>query len=150
LPVIPEQLQWRPAIALVCCDAGSAEDGERVVRVLRHFGRTLVDLFAPASHVAFQGALNATVAPGWHYYWKGTNLDYWKGTNLAGLSEDVIAVLAEHAYSAGSPRSYAAIFHIGRAVARVLHDATAYIYRQIADVKAKFVQPDCAYPSCRA
>ena len=57
---------------------------------------------------------------------------YWKATNLAGLTDDVIAVLADHAYTAGSPRSYAAIFHMRGAVARVLHDATAYAGRGVA------------------
>ena len=55
---------------------------------------------------------------GWHYYWKATN--------LAGLTDDVIAVIADNAYAASSPRTYAAMFHMGGAVARVPHDATAY------------------------
>src|SRR5512145_1801322 len=37
-PAIPEDLHWRPAIAVACCYAGAVEDGERAVRVLRHFG----------------------------------------------------------------------------------------------------------------
>jgi FAD/FMN-containing dehydrogenase len=121
LPVIPEQLHWRPAIAVACCYAGGVDDGARAVRVLRHFGSPLVDLLAPTPYVAFQGALNSTVPHGWHYYWKATN--------LAELSDDVIAVIADQAYTAGSPRSYAAIFHMGGAVARVPDDATAYAGR---------------------
>ena len=124
LTVIPEQLHWRPAIAVACCYVGAVEDGERAVRVLRHFGTPLVDLLAPAPYTASQGALNSTVPHGWHYYWKATN--------LAGLSDDVIAVIADQAYTAGSPRSYAAIFHMGGAVARVPHDATAYAGRDAA------------------
>ena len=44
LPVIPEDLHWRPAIAVACCYAGAVEDGERAVRALRQFGTPLVDL----------------------------------------------------------------------------------------------------------
>ena len=124
LPVIPEHLHWRPAIAVACCYAGAADDGERAVRALRQHGTPLVDLLAPAPYVAFQGALNNTVPHGWHYYWKGTN--------LAGLTDDVIAVIADHAYTASSPRSYAAMFRMGGAVARVPHDATAYAGRDVA------------------
>jgi len=124
LPVIPEDLHWRPAIAVACCYAGAVEDGERVVRPLRRFGTPLVDLLAPTSYAAFQGALNDTVPHGWHYYWKATN--------LAGLTDDVIAVIADHAYNASSPRSYAAIFHMGGAVAPVPRDATAYAGRDVA------------------
>jgi FAD/FMN-containing dehydrogenase len=46
LPVIPEDLHWRPAIAVACCYAGAVEDGERAVRALRRFGTPLVDLVA--------------------------------------------------------------------------------------------------------
>ena len=124
LPVIPEDLHWRPAIAVACCYAGAVEDGERAVRALRRFGTPLVDLLAPSPYVAFQGGLDDTVLHGWHYYWKATN--------LAGLSDDAIAVIADHAYAASSPRSYAAMFHMGGAVARVPRDATAYAGRDVA------------------
>ncbi|MGH2755652.1 MAG: BBE domain-containing protein, partial [Actinomycetota bacterium] len=48
------------------------------------------------------------------------------------LSDDVIDVIADHAYTAGSPRTYAAMFHMGGAVARVPDDATAYPGRDVA------------------
>lgn len=124
LPVIPEELHWRPAIAVICCYAGAVEDGERAVRDLRRFGTPLVDLLAPSPYAAFQGAVDDTVPHGWHYYWKATD--------LAGLSDDVVAAIADHAYDAGSPRSYAAMFHMGGAVARVAHDATAFAGRDAA------------------
>jgi FAD binding domain/Berberine and berberine like len=124
LPGLPEDLHWRPAIAIICCYAGAVEDGERAVRALRRFGTPLVDLLGPSPYAAFQGGFDDTVLHGWHYYWKGTA--------LAGLSDDAIAVIADHAYAAGSPRSYAAMFHMGGAVAGVPHDATAYAGREVA------------------
>jgi FAD/FMN-containing dehydrogenase len=124
LPGIPEDLHWRPAIAVACCYAGTVKDGERAVRDLRRLGTPLVDLLAPSRYAAFQGGLDDTVPHGWHYYWKATN--------LAGLTDDTIAVIADHAYAAGSPRSYAAMFHMGGAVARVPSDATAYAARDVA------------------
>jgi FAD/FMN-containing dehydrogenase len=124
LPVMPEHLHWRPAVAVACCYAGAVDDGERAVRALRRWGTPLVDLLAPAPYAAFQGALDDTVLHGWHYYWKATA--------LAGLSDDAIAVIADHAYAAGSPLSYAAMFHMGGAVARVPRDATAYAGRDVA------------------
>jgi FAD/FMN-containing dehydrogenase len=123
LPGIPEHMHWRPAIAVACCYAGSVEDGERAVRALRRFGTPLVDLLAPSPYVAFQGGIDDTVPHGWHYSWKATN--------LAGLSNDAIAVIADHAYSAGSPRSCVVMFHLGGAVARVPDDATAYAARDV-------------------
>jgi FAD/FMN-containing dehydrogenase len=123
LPVIPPHLHWRPAIAISCCYAGAVEDGERAVRALRRFGTPLVDLLAPSPYAAFQGGLDDTVLHGWHYYWKATN--------LVGLPDDAIDVIAGHAYAAGSPRSYAAMFHLGGAVARVPRDATAFAGRDV-------------------
>ena len=123
LAAIPEDLHWRPAVAVLCCYAGAIEEGERAVRALRRFGTPLVDLLAPRQYAAFQGGFDDTVLHGWRYYWKATN--------LAGLSDDAIAVIADHAYAARSPRSYAAMFHMGGAVARVPHDATAYSARDV-------------------
>jgi FAD/FMN-containing dehydrogenase len=124
LAAIPEKLHWRPAIAVACCYAGTIADGERALRRLREFGTPLIDLISPAQYAAFQGGFDDTVLHGWHYYWKSTN--------LAGLSDDAIAVIADHAYVAGSPRSYAAMFHMGGAVARVPQGATAYAAREVA------------------
>ena len=124
LPGIPEDLHWRPAIAIVCCYAGAVDEGERVVGELRRFGTPLVDLVGPTSYLAHQGAIDETVPHGWHYYWKATS--------LTGLSDAVLSVVADHAYTATSPRSYAVMFHMGGAVARVPPDATAYAGRDVA------------------
>src|ERR687887_2809097 len=67
LPVIPEDLHWRPAISVACCYAGAVDDGERAVRALRQFGTPLVDLVGPSPYVAFAGGLDDTVLHGWHY-----------------------------------------------------------------------------------
>jgi FAD/FMN-containing dehydrogenase len=123
LPAISERLHYRPAIAVASCYAGSVEDGERAVRPLREFGTPLVDLVGPTLYVDHQSGLDDTVPHGWHYYWKATD--------LTGLSDEVIDVVADHAYRATSPRSYAAMFHLGGAVARVPHDATAYPGRDV-------------------
>lgn len=118
LPVVDSDLHFRPAIAVASCYAGPVEDGERVVRALRRFGTPLVDLVGPTTYAAHQSGLDDTVPHGWRYYWKATD--------LAELSDQVIDAVADHAYRATSPRSYAAMFHLGGAVARVGQDATAY------------------------
>ena len=74
LPAISPELHFRPAIAVACCYAGSLQDGERVVRVLRQFGTPLADLVRPKQYVDHQSGLDDTVPHGWHYYWKGTGL----------------------------------------------------------------------------
>jgi FAD/FMN-containing dehydrogenase len=124
LPVVDEALHFRPALAVACCYAGPVEDGERAVRALREFGTPLVDLVGSTRYVDHQRSIDDTVPHGWHYYWKGTS--------LADLSDEVIDIVADHAYDATSPRSYAAIFHLGGAVARVPRAATAYSGRDVA------------------
>jgi FAD/FMN-containing dehydrogenase len=124
LPDISDEFHFRPAIAVACCYAGPVDDGERAVRPLRRHGIPLVDQIGPRLYVDHQSGIDDTVPHGWHYYWKATN--------LTGLSDEVIDVVAEHAYRASSPRSYAAMFHMGGAVARVPRDATAYADRDVA------------------
>jgi FAD/FMN-containing dehydrogenase len=123
LPMVDEELHFRPAIAVASCYAGPVEAGERAVRALRQFGTPLVDLVGPTLYVDHQSGIDDTVPHGWHYYWKATN--------LTGLSDEVIDIVAGHAYGATSPRSYAAIFHMGGAVARAPRGATAYPERDV-------------------
>jgi hypothetical protein len=82
-----------------------------------------VDLVGPSLYVDHQSSIDDTVPRGWHYYWKATN--------LTGMSDEVIDIIAEHAYGASSPRSYAAMFHLGGAVARASRNATAYPERDV-------------------
>jgi FAD/FMN-containing dehydrogenase len=120
---VGDAMHFQPAIAVASCYVGPVEDGERAVRALRHCGTPLVDLVGPTLYVDHQGGIDDTVPHGWHYYWKATN--------LTGLSDAVIDIVAEHAYGATSPRSYAAMFHLGGAVARISRDATAYPGRDV-------------------
>ena len=122
-PAVSKNLHFRPAIAVASCHAGTVEDGERAVRALREFGTPLVDLVGPTLYVDHQSSIDDTVPHGWHYYWKATN--------LTGISDEVIDIIAEHSYRATSPRSYAAMFHLGGAVARPPCDATAYPGRDV-------------------
>jgi FAD/FMN-containing dehydrogenase len=122
-PAVDENLHFRPAIAVASCYAGPIEDGEHAVRALRQFGTPLVDLVGPTLYVDHQSSIDDTVPHGWHYYWKTTN--------LTGLSDEVIDIVAAQAYGATSPRSYAAMFHLGGAIVRAPRDATAYPGREV-------------------
>ena len=122
LPSIPEHLHWRRVVTVGTCYAGSIKDGEQALRPLRTFRTPLLDLAGPTPYVRFQGALDSTVVHGWMYYWKSTY--------LPELSDDLIEVMAEHAFSCISPRSYVAMFHLKGAVSRVAHGETAFGNRQ--------------------
>jgi FAD/FMN-containing dehydrogenase len=122
LAVIPEALHWRPVVMVGTCYAGPVEEGERVLRPLRASRTPLLDLIGPAPYVGIQSALDSTVPHGWSYYWKATH--------LPELRDDLIEVLAEHAFACSSPRSYAAMFHLQGAVSRVAAGGTAFGNRQ--------------------
>jgi FAD/FMN-containing dehydrogenase len=115
---VDPQLHFRPAVAVASCYAGPIEDGLAAVRPLREFGSPLVDLVGPTAYVDHQQGIDDTVPHGWHYTWKSGN--------LTGLTDEVIGIVAEHAYRAKSPRSMVVMFHMGGAVARVPRDAAAY------------------------
>jgi hypothetical protein len=140
LPVIPSDLHWRPVLMVGACYAGPIEDGERTLRPLRASRTPLLDLVGPKPYVGFQSALDSTVVHGWNYYWKSTH--------LPELSDDLINVITEHAFSCSSPRSYVALFHLQGAVSRVAEGATAFGNRQAshaitldADTRRGFRRP---------
>jgi FAD/FMN-containing dehydrogenase len=118
LPVIPEALHWRPVVLVGTCHAGPIEEGEQALGPLRAYRTPLLDLVGPTPYAGFQGALDSTVVHGWNYYWKSTH--------LPELRDELIDVIAEHAFSCGSPRSYVAMFHLKGAVSRVAEGATAF------------------------
>jgi FAD/FMN-containing dehydrogenase len=122
LPVIPKDLHWRQVVMVGTCYAGPIEDGEQVLRPLRQSRTPLLDLVGPTPYMGFQSALDSTVVHGWNYYWKSTH--------LPELSDDLIDVIAEHAFSCASPRSYVAMFHLKGAVSRVAEGVTAFGNRQ--------------------
>jgi FAD/FMN-containing dehydrogenase len=122
IPAIPEELHWRPVVMVPTCYAGPINDGERGLRPLRAFRTPLLDLVGPTGYVDFQSAMDSTVPHGWEYYWKSTH--------LPELRDDLIDVIAGHAFSWSSPRSYALLFNPTGAVSRVAQGATAYGNRQ--------------------
>jgi FAD/FMN-containing dehydrogenase len=122
LPVIPEELHWRPVMMVGTCYAGPIEDGERWLRPLRACRTPLLDLVGPKPYTGFQSALDSTVAHGWNYYWKSTH--------LPELSDELIDVIAGRAFACASPRSYVAMFHLKGAVSHVAESATAFGNRQ--------------------
>jgi FAD/FMN-containing dehydrogenase len=122
LPDIPKDLHWRPVMMVGACYSGPIEDGEQVLGALRAFRTPLLDLIGPTPYVGFQSALDSTVMHGWNYYWKSTH--------LPELRDELIDVIAEHAFSCSSPRSYVAMFHLNGAVSRVAEGVTAFGNRQ--------------------
>jgi hypothetical protein len=118
LPSVPRNLVGRRVIAVTTCYAGPVEDGERVLRPLKSFGRPLLDLCQPKPYLVHQSMFDPGYPHGWWYYLRACD--------VAELTDDVIDIIAEHGRRIVSPISGVALWQMGGAVARVGKDETAF------------------------
>jgi FAD/FMN-containing dehydrogenase len=124
LPTIPSHLHGEPVVSVICCYAGPVEEGEAVIRPMRSFGSSLLDLCNPKPFMSLQSMFDASFPPGRWYYFRSCNLD--------ALTDDVIDIIAGHAARFQSPLTAFPLFQMGGAISRVDEDATAYTGRNIA------------------
>jgi FAD/FMN-containing dehydrogenase len=115
---VPEPARGQPVIGVVCCYAGSVEDGEEAFRPLREFGPPALDAIGPMPYVAVQQLLDAAAQ-------KGTR-NYWTADFYEDLPEKAVDVLVEHATKPVSPLTQIILVPGGGAVARVPEEATAF------------------------
>jgi UDP-N-acetylenolpyruvoylglucosamine reductase len=118
LPVVPPELHGKPVVAVTCCYAGPVEEGEKVVRPLREFGKPVLDLCAPKPFLTHQAMFDPSFPHGWWYYFRSCN--------VAELTDEVIDITAEHALRIASPLTAFPIFHLGGAIDHMSEDDTAY------------------------
>jgi FAD/FMN-containing dehydrogenase len=124
LPSLPEEAHGKPIVWVGACYAGAPEEGARLVRPLKQFGRPIVDLLEPKPYTALQAVFDPMVPHGWHRYWKSVELPQ--------LTDDAIDSLVEHSAAPTSPRSYTIVFQLGGALGRVGEHETAFSQRSAA------------------
>lgn len=117
-PDLPSELHGRPVVMVICCYAGPIEEGQRVVRPMKSFGRPLIDLCTEKPFVDHQAMFDASFPEGWWYYFRSCD--------VATLTDEVIEITAEHAQRIRSPLTTFPIFQLGGAVGRVGEDETAF------------------------
>ena len=115
---MPAELVGERVLAVVCCYAGSVEEGEEVVRPLKGFGSPVLDLCEPRPFVEHQQMYDASFESGWHYYFRSCD--------VAELNDDVIDIMVEHGRRIESPITSVGLWQLGGAVARVGEDGTAF------------------------
>src|SRR5712692_2551116 len=118
LPIIPEHLRGTQIIGIVLCWSGDLDEGERFLKPLRSFGPPAADLVTRKPYATHQATFDATVLHGWHYYWKS---EYFQG-----LTDELIEVMAAHAWRKRSPLSYTLFWLLGGQAARVADSSSAY------------------------
>ncbi len=118
LPAIPKEFHGKPVVTVMSCYAGPVEEGEKVIRPMREFGSSILDLCKPKPFVAHQSMLDPSFPPGWWYYFRSAD--------LAELSDGVIDIVASRALQMTSPLTAFPIFQLGGAIGRVGEDETAF------------------------
>jgi FAD/FMN-containing dehydrogenase len=119
VPAFAAELHGRRVVAVAVCQADPR--GESVLAPIRELGKVLFDNVASKPFVDHQALFDASVPAGLGYYWKSHF--------LRGLDDGAIDALVEQSRNAPQPWSYALIFQLGGAVARVHPDATAFAER---------------------
>jgi FAD/FMN-containing dehydrogenase len=122
LPAVPVELRGKPVVAIVCCYAGPVEEGEEVVRPMRSFGRSVLDLCEPKPYLEHQAMFDPSFPHGRWYYMRACD--------VGELSDEVIDITVEHSLRIGSPLTAFPIWQMGGAVARIGDDETAFSGRQ--------------------
>jgi FAD/FMN-containing dehydrogenase len=117
-PFVPEQHRFRPGCALLITGFGSQEEHAAVVTRLREQLPPLFDLVTPMPYVQLQKLLDEANAFGIYAYDKTLY--------LKALSEDVIAVVAEHLPRKTSPHSPVLFYRLDGAYSKVADDSTAF------------------------
>jgi FAD binding domain/Berberine and berberine like len=116
-PFVPEQHQLQPGFGLLIASWGSPAEHEELIEPARA-GDPLFELVTPIPYVELQKMFDEGNAWGMHAYEKAHYLD--------ALTDEVIDIFAEHLPRKASPLSFAPVFPLGGAYARVDDDATAF------------------------
>lgn len=118
---MPRDLVGKPVLGVICCYAGSIEEGEKVLRPLRTFRSPALDLIEPRPFVDHQRMYDTSWEPGWHYYFRACD--------VAELNDEIIDVMVEYGRRIRSPITSVGLWQMGGAVTRAGEDETAFAGR---------------------
>ena len=125
-----------PALFLSPTYCGALDQGERILKPLRMFGKPLLDQIKPVAYGALIYSIDALVPKGRRYFIQTQSLD--------GLRDETIAELIEQAQQFSSPLSILSIHHFHGAASRVAVSETAFGLRQdhlMVEIVAAWEQP---------
>jgi len=108
LAFLPVDWHGKEILGLAACYSGKIDEGERVAKPLRTFGRPLADVIAPTPFTAWQTVLDPLLTPGMR--------NYWKSHDFRELSDGLIDVFVDHARRIPDPQTEIAFAQLGGAV----------------------------------
>jgi FAD/FMN-containing dehydrogenase len=120
---VPEPARNKPAIGIICCYAGDAQDGPAAFAPLLELGPAMA-MVQPMPYVAVQQIINAGNIKG--------RLNYWTGDFYDEFPDEAIEVLVGAATNPVSPFTQIIVVPGGGAISRVDEDAMAFGSRQMA------------------
>jgi FAD/FMN-containing dehydrogenase len=124
-PFVPPHLRGQPVVGIAMAWVGAAADGEPWADRLRAL-RPAVDLLGLMPYVALQSMFDDGVPHGLCYYVKSE----WLGELDDGAIDDVLDAAA----AVPAPTHQVLLRQLGGALARVPADATAFSYREAAQI----------------
>ncbi|MCX6151792.1 MAG: FAD-binding oxidoreductase [Ignavibacteriales bacterium] len=121
LPFLAPEWHGKEILALAVCYSGKVEQGERIAKPLRSYGRPLADIIGPMQYKNWQTVLDPLLTPGMR--------NYWKSHDFLELSDGLIDTLIEYARKIPDPQTEIAMAQLGGKVSKIPIDATAYTHR---------------------
>jgi FAD/FMN-containing dehydrogenase len=121
LPFIPEDRHGDVFCAVVTCWSGRPEQGEHAIKPFRDVAEVKAELVGPMPYPALNAAFDGLFPKGIRQYWKG---DF-----VRELTDQAIAVHAEHGPRTPTPPSTMHMYPINGAAARVGADEAAFGHR---------------------
>jgi hypothetical protein len=120
---VPEALHGHKACAIVVCYTGPMEETEAAVAPIRNAAPVALDLCGPIPYPALNSMFDALLPHGLHHYWKA---DF-----ARELTDEAIAMHAQHGPQVPNFRSLMHIYPLDGAVQEVGKDDTAFTYRDV-------------------
>jgi len=118
LAFVPRELHGELVVGVICCYAGSLEEGEKVVKPLKEFGSPVLDLCVPKPFLAHQAMFDLSFPHGrWYYI---------RSCDVAQLTDEVVDITIDHSLRINSPLSALTLWQLGGAVARVGEEEAAF------------------------
>lgn len=122
-PFVPKQLQGHTACAIVVAWTGPIDGAEEAIRPIREAGTAVLDLAGPIPYPALNSLFDDLLPHGLHHYWKADFVEE--------LTDEAIAIHAQHGSEVPNFMSLMHLYPLDGAVHDVASDATAFSHRKV-------------------
>lgn len=123
LPFLPEEWHFKNVCLAVPCWAGPIDEGEKMIQPFLDVVEPVGSMVGAMPYPALNSAFDALLPAGLQHYWKASF--------ARDLSDDAIAVHADHGARVPAIQCAVHLYPINGAVQRVAADETAFAYRDV-------------------